>query len=188
MDNNYTHINYFWKSFLQNLSFYKIKYYLYQYYNILLDNINYLYFSIAALFLLFLWIRKKRIKSPSLQKAKSKAYIESLSWQDFEKIIAMYYKKKGFKVQLEGGSGGDHGIDVLLKKKKEKIVVQCKHWKKNSVGVAIIREMFGVMVSENARSVIIVTSGRFTKEAYKFASGKPIQLICGNKLNKMMNH
>lgn len=133
----------------------------------------------------FIYIKSR--KKLSLKKAKSKTYISQLSWRDFEKIIAMYYKKKGFKVTLEGGSGGDGGIDILLEKKGEKQIIQCKHWKKNSVGVSVIREMYGVMIAESVVKVIIITSGRFTKDAYIFALNKPIELIDGNKLNKLLN-
>lgn len=137
-------------------------------------------FSAFILAILFIATRKR----VSLKKAISMKYISSLSWEEFEELIAKFYKAKGYSVKLKGGSGGDNGIDVLLFKKSQKTIVQCKHWKTKSVGVPIIREMFGVMVSEKAISVIIVTSGRFTKEAYNFAKGKPIELVNGVKLNQ----
>lgn len=167
------------------MTLFEMKYYFFYTKELLIQNQIYLYPVLCLLLLIYLHFKfKNRL---SLRKARSKEYINSLNWRQFEEIIAKYYKKKGYKVTLIGGTGGDNGIDLLLKKKKEKIVVQCKHWKKNSVGVAVIREMFGVMVSENADKVFIITSGKFTKEAYSFSKGKPISLICGNKLNKMMN-
>lgn len=123
----------------------------------------------------------------SLRKAKRPKYINKLNWREFEVLITKYYRKIGYKVKLEGGSGGDGGIDALLIKRGRKTIVQCKHWKRNSVGVAVVREMFGVMVSEKAERVIIVTSGRFTKDSYLFAKGKPIDLVNGEGLSKMMN-
>ena len=140
---------------------------------------------ITFLLILFIFFRKKG-NNISLKKAKSKNYIDSLSWQDFEVLIAKYYKKQGYKATIAGGGGADNGIDVLLEKKRDKKIVQCKHWKKNAVGVVIIREMYGLMVSESASEVIIVTSGRFTKDAYKFAKGKPIKLINGQKLSELL--
>jgi restriction system protein len=169
---------------LSNLSLHNIKFYLNEFINYFNGNVAYLYILIFLIAAFLIFIKSK--KRLSLKKAKSKNYINELSWRDFEVIIAMFYKKKGFKVTLEGGLGGDGGIDILLEKKGQKQIIQCKHWKKNSVGVGVIREMFGVMVAESAIKVIIITSGRFTKESYKFAFNKPIELIDGNKLNTLM--
>jgi len=42
--------------------------------------------------------------------------------------------------------------------------------------------MFGLMTAETAAEAIIVTSGKFTRDAQDFAAGKPIQLIDGSQL------
>lgn len=107
--------------------------------------------------------------------------LRALTWREFEEVMAEYYIYNGYQAEVIGGSGGDGGIDLWLKKGGKKYIVQCKHWK-NNVGVAIIREMFGVMVSERAKGVMIVTTGAFTKEAISFAEGKPIELIDGQQL------
>lgn len=107
--------------------------------------------------------------------------LRSLTWREFEEAMAEYYIHKGYGAEVIGGSGGDGGIDLWLSKRGRKYIVQCKHWK-NSVGVAIIREMFGVMVSEKASGVVIVTTSYFTKEAKLFAEGKPVELIDGLQL------
>ena len=81
---------------------------------------------------------------------------------------------------VENTSGGaDGGVDIRLVKNGETHLVQCKQWRSNKVGVNIVREMFGVMTAQKAASVIIVTSGHFTREAQDFAAGKPIQLVDG---------
>lgn len=83
---------------------------------------------------------------------------------------------------MNAGDGPDGGIDVLAIRGQEKVIVQCKHWRSDSVGVAIVREMFGVMVAEQASSVHVVTSGTFTQAAREFAINQPIELIDGNQL------
>jgi restriction system protein len=42
--------------------------------------------------------------------------------------------------------------------------------------------MFGLMTAEHADETIIVTSGKFTRDAQDFATGKPIRLIDGSQL------
>jgi restriction system protein len=46
--------------------------------------------------------------------------------------------------------------------------------------------MYGVMVAENADSVIIVASGTYTQDAVDFARGKPIELVNGKALAQLI--
>jgi hypothetical protein len=71
------------------------------------------------------------------------------------------------------------GSLVVAQKDGETVLVQCKHWKAKKVGVATVREMFGILNSERVSEAHIVTSGRFTDDAIAFAKGKPIELING---------
>lgn len=170
---------------MNSLSISNFEYYLLV---IKIEIIEHWHFIVFVLFTPFLLAGfLKLTRRVSVKKARSHKYVMGLDWREFEILIAKYYKSKGFKVSLEGGAGGDNGIDVTLKRGKNKTIVQCKHWKARSIGVSIIREMFGVMISEGAENVIVVTSGKFTKEAYKFAENKPIELINGTRLNYMLN-
>lgn len=119
--------------------------------------------------------------------AKDIEAIRAMSWQHFEKLVAEAYCRQGYRVQETGGGGADGGIDLLLHGQDGKVIVQCKQWKTFSVGVKVVREMFGVMVSENADRVIIVTSGTYTQEAINFAHGKPIELIDGKALVRLIH-
>ena len=50
------------------------------------------------------------------------------------------------------------------------------------VGVTVVRELFGVMAARGAAGGFVVTSGRFTREAAEFASGRNVKLIEGPAL------
>ena len=82
--------------------------------------------------------------------------------------------------------GPDGGVDLVLRKNGEKLLVQCKHWRIERVGVKVVRELFGVVAAENASGGIAVSSGTFTQEAMDFARGKPLELINGAELTKMI--
>ena len=84
------------------------------------------------------------------------------------------------------GQGADGGVDLVLRKAGRVSLVQCKQWKVFSVGAPVIREMFGIMTAERADEAIIVTSGGFTSEAERFAQGKPIRLLDGPRLLKLV--
>ena len=92
------------------------------------------------------------------------------------------YRRKGYRVTEFGGGGADGGVDLVLRKDGEKLLVQCKRWKTKSVDVKIVRELFGVMAAEGASGGVVISSGTFTREARDFASGKPLELIDGPQL------
>lgn len=83
-------------------------------------------------------------------------------------------------------SESDGGVDIWLRKDGELSLVQCKHWKTRKVGVQVLREMYGVMIANQASRMIIVTTGDFTSEALNFAQGKRLWLINGSELVHMV--
>ena len=114
--------------------------------------------------------------------------IRNLSWQDFERHIAEMYRQKGYSVEETGLGGADGGIDLILKKKREIFLVQCKNWRYEKVGVRIARELFGLVKAHNAAGGILVTSGEFTAEAWEFAKQTKLDLIDGKILISMISH
>jgi restriction system protein len=112
--------------------------------------------------------------------------IRDLSWREFEELVAEAYRRQNYMVIENTNTGADGGIDVRLKKDGRTHLVQCKNWKTSKVGVKVIREMYGVMTAEHASSVIIIISGVFTQEAKDFATGKPIDLVDGAQLEKLI--
>lgn len=114
------------------------------------------------------------------------ALVDGLSWQAFEQLVGEAFRRRGFDVAETGGGGADGGIDLVLSKGREKHFVQCKQWKALQVGVAVVRELYGVMASKGAAGGFVVTSGRYTADAIKFASGRNIELIDGRALAELI--
>lgn len=127
---------------------------------------------------------KNRVKL--LDKQSGIESIRDMSWQDFELLVGEAFRRKGFEVRKVGGGGADGGIDLVLTKNGKKSIVQCKRWKTFSIGVPLIRELYGVMTSERANDCIFVSSGNYTAEARLFTEDKPIWLIDGNELLEMI--
>lgn len=120
------------------------------------------------------------------ERQKSLQDISALKWREFEEVIGEAYKRQGYQVELRGGNGPDGGIDLIMKKNGEMVLVQCKHWEAEQVGVKIVRELYGVVAAEGATKGIIVTTGHFTRDAEIFAHGKPLLLIRGNELSRLI--
>ena len=125
-------------------------------------------------------------KGELLNKQTGISSVKSLPWKDFEHLLGEAYRRKGFHVQDNTGTGADGGIDLTLSKEGEKYLVQCKNWKTKSVGVPVVRELYGVVTAENASGGIIVCSGNFTRDASTFAHGKPIELVAGAELVRLI--
>lgn len=113
----------------------------------------------------------------------------SLSWREFEiPRVGEAYRRKGFAVRETGGTGADGGVDFVLTKEREVTLVQCKLWRSTSVGVAVVRELFGVMAAQGATTGVVVTSGRFSPAAVEFASGRNVDLIDGPALRLLIGN
>jgi restriction system protein len=128
--------------------------------------------------------RKRKL----LDDQKSIQTIRDLSWREFEELVAEAYRRQGYNVIENTSIGADGGIDVRIQKDGHSHLVQCKNWKTSKVGVKVVREMYGVMTAEHASSVIIIISGVFTQEAKNFAADKPVDLIDGSELERLISN
>jgi len=112
--------------------------------------------------------------------------LDGMSWREFEMLVGEAFRLRGFRVAETGGVGSDGGVDLVLKKGAETFLVQCKQWKALKVGVAVVRELYGVMAARGAAGGFVVTSGRFTDDARRFAEGRNVKLVDGDALMKML--
>jgi restriction system protein len=138
----------------------------------------------GALAGLSFWFGKRR--EALVDQQTSLESLRAVPWKDFEFLVAEAYRRQGYDVDFSTGKGADGGVDLVLRKVGRTSLVQCKQWKVFSVGVPVIREMFGLMTAEHADEAIIVTSGKFTAEAESFARGKQIQLVDGPRLLQLV--
>jgi restriction system protein len=112
--------------------------------------------------------------------------IRNLSWRGLEDLVSEAYRRNGYTVMGNSGSGPDGGVDLVARMDGETVLVQCKQWKARRIGVRTVREMFGVLNAEKANEVHIVSSGYFTHDARAFARHKPIRLIDGPMLVQLI--
>lgn len=113
--------------------------------------------------------------------------LRSLPWREFEYLVGEAYRRQGYDVEEAGGGGADGGVDLVLRGHGETVLIQCKQWKARQVGVDKVRELFGVVTAERADRGILVTSGNFTRDAQSFAVGKPLTLVDGTELARLVS-
>lgn len=116
---------------------------------------------------------------------RSLTMIRQMPWQDFERLVGAAYERLGWRVRQTGLGGADGGIDLIIKRSDETVLVQCKRWNSN-VGAPVVREMFGLMAHHRASGVKIICAGKFSRDAVEFARGKPIELVDGPALMSLI--
>jgi hypothetical protein len=142
----------------------------------------------SALVFQFLYLALSRrirscIKYCAALKAYSKnkfEYWQNLTWRQFEKETALLLNNLGIEASATKGTG-DKGVDIVAAYRNRKVLVQCKKHKA-PVGPAIVRELVGTLISENANLGIIVSISGFSIGAQEAASGRILLLEIGDLL------
>lgn len=107
--------------------------------------------------------------------------LKHLEWRRFEELCAAYYEALGFRARLEHSRAGG-GVDISLYAEASEsacVIVHCKAWDAYRVGINPLRELRRAMAGARIRKGVLITSGRFTREAAAFAAEEDIQLIDG---------
>ena len=132
---------------------------------------------------------RRRLVNDAVRSPASDA-LEGMNWREFELLVGEGFRLQGYQVLEAGGGGSDGGVDLVLgrpgRNGAEKFLVQCKQWRAFKVGVDVVRELYGVMAARGAAGGFVVTSGRFTDEAVRFAGGRNVSLIDGPKLHALL--
>jgi restriction system protein len=112
--------------------------------------------------------------------------LKQLHWKEFENLLGEVFRREGYAVEERLGGGPDGGVDLVLRQDVRKSLVQCKLRTCASVGLPVVRELYGAMAAEGAASGILVTTSVFTGEVHRFATDKPIRLIDGPALLELV--
>lgn len=115
-----------------------------------------------------------RIQQLIFNIADDRQLIYEVSSREFEEIIERLFQDEGFETVLTQ-STRDGGRDIIATKyamgKPIVFYIECKKYgRRNSAGVSIVRELYGVQSSDRINKSILVTTGRVTSDARKFVS------------------
>ncbi|MCD6290480.1 MAG: restriction endonuclease [Anaerolineae bacterium] len=124
------------------------------------------------------WLRRQRRKR--LREARTLAQLLQLTPSEFEEWTGELFRRHGYRV-VNTPDTADHGIDLLVYRDGERGVVQCKRYR-GTVGEPIVRDLFGVIMHDGADRGYLVTTGHISRQARRWARGRPIELIDGERL------
>lgn len=106
----------------------------------------------------------------------------NLSPLEFENEVAEWYRRQGYNAETTSYVA-DGGYDIILTKDGQKTYVQCKHYtNKSSVGVSVMRELFGVITADKVSKGIVVCLCKPTQAAMEFAHANGIDIVMVSEL------
>ena len=136
--------------------------------------------------LLFVWRVRQALMHIGdrslLRKSRTLKKIKKMEWDDFERLCMALFAKQGWRVTGNEKRGADGGVDIWMKRRMRRAIVQCKRYEDTKVTIKVIREMYGLIYEYGVDEAYVVTSSTFTKECYQFVKGKPMILIDGEML------
>lgn len=123
-----------------------------------------------------------RVQQRRKQQLAATQDICTLSPSEFEAYVALLFERTGYQVRHTGGSG-DHGVDLVVRRRGTSSVVQCKRYEE-AVGPRTVRELIGAMTNANVQEGFLITTSSFTAGAQREALRAPykVNLIDGEKL------
>ena len=145
-------------------------------------------FALVLVFLAGMSVLRSFSRRRLLDKQRDIESIRALEWDQFERLVAEAYTRKGFSVTENISAGADDGIDLVMKKNGSTTLVQCKNWRSTKVGAPVVREFLGAMTAKKADHGIVICSGEFTKPAQTFAQENKIELVPGNELALLVSN
>ena len=141
-----------------------------------------LVFLVLVSFSSLLAYRRRRL----LDLEMSLATIRALPQSRFEQFVAEAFQSQGYAVSGGANANRDCGVDFTLRRNHEKVLVQCRRWRSETIDSAPLRALYDLMAAEQASGCVFVTTGGYGNDALQFAAGKPICLIGGRELERML--
>ncbi|QSO55479.1 restriction endonuclease (plasmid) [Alicyclobacillus curvatus] len=93
--------------------------------------------------------------------------LEKLGYNEFEKLLVLYFSDSGYEVEHVGKGGRDRGVDLVLTdtRTRERIAVQAKHYSYGPVGPETVRALRTSQSYYSCVESILITSNDITAGA-----------------------
>lgn len=128
--------------------------------------------------------RLRLLKRQFAKDARTLSFLQTLEPYTFQRLTWTIFERIGFKVE-QTPAGRDGGVDGILHRDGSRCILQCKRYR-GDVGEPALRDLFGTVHHLGAQSGILVTTGNISAPARAFAEGKPLSLLDGKELLKLI--
>ena len=110
------------------------------------------------------------------------ASMRAMQWDEFSGLVTQAYRRQGYSV----AAADRPGYDFRLTKDGRMILLQCRRWKVNQVGVGPVRELANAVARDEAYKGICIAAGEFSEPARRLTSTEPVSLVSGNELVELV--
>jgi restriction system protein len=114
--------------------------------------------------------------------------IQDLSWPQFKQHAAEAYGQAGYLVLENDPFTSDPNVDLVMRKSANLYLVQARYWRNRKLGLREVKNLFSLMHEKQASGIFLLTTGIFTREARRYALGRPINLIDGIQLAELLDN
>lgn len=106
--------------------------------------------------------------------------IDRMTGYEFEEFITVIMEDLGYNA-ITTQKSGDFGVDIILKKGNEKIIIQTKRYAKK-VSLNAVQEISSAKQYYNIQTAWVITNNYFTEPAIALAKANNIKLVERNQL------
>ena len=140
--------------------------------------------------------RKEHIKIEETKKEETTKFniysLDSLSGKEFEDFLKWMFQELGYAVELTKVTA-DSGVDLVVKKDKDKIAIQAKRFNRNTkVSNNVVLKTHGGMGVYKCNKSMIITTSHYTNQAIQDAKKLNIELwdrdILSAKIDEINNY
>jgi hypothetical protein len=108
--------------------------------------------------------------------------LRNLRWKEFAQLVTQSFESRGYAAQTNLRKPGEDGVDMILTRAEERMLLQVKHGGSYLVGAGPVRLLAGMLAAQQAQSGVIATSGAFDAAAIDAARNVPVTLLDGEPL------
>ena len=108
--------------------------------------------------------------------------IDAMTGHDFENYVAAKLRAAGYRVAMTRATG-DFGVDLIARKGKERMAVQCKRHGRR-VGAAAVQQVVAGSLLHGCTSTMVVSNQEFTPAAIELAQVHLCELVGRRRLPK----
>lgn len=110
--------------------------------------------------------------------------VANLSAQELQDRVGQAFRVQGFGVHVR--SLETDGADLLVVRNGERMLVQCRHWRRRQVDTEHLRALCGLIGREKAGGALFLTRGRLSVEAIRFVRDVPIVVMDEGELEELL--
>ena len=185
-----------WVSVTLSASFYLLLQYVIPYFENQSALVNEVHVSLAPVFapvvalalltpVTFSFLKSSRKKKLHDLREEIKS-IQELSWKQFSEQVAEAYGNMDYLI-LENDFTTDPSVDLVLRKSANLYLLQSRYWRNRKIGLREVRKLYTLMHNKQASGIFLLTTGIFSREARRYAIGRPINLIDGIQLVELLD-